>query len=188
MPSLTPIYSFLRDGSWTFFVMDHTTSELPLEDFAALYALAVVGGPSALAHARQSLYPNWQALASPALDRVSVFEVARSVWHSLTLALLFLIHPFVYSHIQSKCGDARAPIQSCQVLSHAHLTMLILLQVRHVFHCAATLPGLGRERKQRPIHSGRCLRQRCAGGSAFPAWTIGPGLSRQRGGNCGSIR
>ena len=63
----------------TFFVVDHTTEELPLDDFAALYALAVVGGPSALAHARQVLYPNWQALASQALDRVSVFEVARSV-------------------------------------------------------------------------------------------------------------
>ena len=72
-------FHFPRDGSVTFANLVHVTIDLPLADFGALYALAVIGGPSALENARQAIYPDWKALQSPALDRILEFSVARFV-------------------------------------------------------------------------------------------------------------
>ena len=76
MPSIVNTHAYRTAAAR--FVMDSVTVVLPTSAFAALYALAKVGGPSALLSARDT-YPSWQPLKDPLLDSVTELGVKRCV-------------------------------------------------------------------------------------------------------------
>ena len=124
-----PIWStmFPRAGKMAgWLVLDRVTLILPVSDYAALYAYAVVGGPGGI-EAGKKAYPGWSGiLTSGVLDRIPVFDVARSVLLSFHARALNWSNVIVGSSsvplIQAPSPDLMPPPHHpSQVRRHQHL-------------------------------------------------------------------